>query len=92
MSSTKDPIEAIEYELEEGRAFALGQAGRKVDAALAALTAGGKDRERLLDDAADAVWALLIIRESAGFRDPKATFDAYKVPPAVIARIGIVRR
>ncbi|HEU0030314.1 MAG TPA: DUF6665 family protein [Kofleriaceae bacterium] len=88
----KDAIGAIEYQLEEGRAFALGQAGRRVEAAIAALERGGADRELLLTQAAEAVWAFLIVREAAGFRNAKAVFEAYRVPPAVIARIGIVRR
>ena len=90
--SDKDAVKAIEYQLEDNRAYALGQAGKRVEKAMAALEAGGKDRDVLLDEAADAVWRLLIVREAAGFRDPKATFTAYRVPPEVIARIGIVRR
>jgi hypothetical protein len=88
----KDPMEAIEYELEEGRAYALGQAGKRVETALAALAERRGDRELLLDQAADAVWGYLILRETAGFYDHARALAIYEVPSAVMARVGIVRR
>lgn len=87
----KDAIEAIEYELEEGRAFALGQAGKRVEAAIAALEAGHRERDLLLDEAADAVWAYLIVRESAGFVDHREVLALYRVPAQVMARVGVMR-
>ena len=87
-----DPVEAIEYELEEGRAYALGQAGKRVEAAITALEAQRGDREQLLDDAADAVWAYLIIREGAGFFRHDEAYALYRIPPAVRARVGIIKK
>jgi hypothetical protein len=90
----KDPMEAVEYELEEGRAYALGQAGRRLETALAALTAPEPemDRETLLDEAAEAAWGYMIMRETAGFYDHDRAFGVYDVPPSVRIRIGVFRK
>jgi len=91
-----EPPDPLEYELQEARAMALGQAGRKLEKALAALeaAAAATDRERdpLLDAAADAVWELLIVRESLRFYNHQPTLEAYGVPSQVIARVGVVRK
>jgi hypothetical protein len=88
-----DPMEAIEYELQEGRAYALGQAGKRVEDAIAALAIGSPPaRELLLDQAASAVWEFLITRESAGFYDHTLLEQAYGIPPQVMARVGVVRK
>ncbi|MDB4960150.1 MAG: hypothetical protein JWP01_149 [Myxococcales bacterium] len=88
-----DPIEAIEYELQEGRAYALGRAGKRVEDAIAALATGTPHaRELLLSQAAEAVWEFIITRESAGFYDHALLEDAYGIPPQVMARVGVVRK
>ena len=53
------------HELLEEQAQSLGRAGRKVEAALAALSAheGGEGRAALVKAAADAVWGFLVQRE-----------------------------
>lgn len=79
----------LEYELQEARAMALGHAGRKVELALAAL-AGGSE-EHLLDAAANAVWELLIVRESLKFYDHAIALAYFQIPPAVMARVGVVK-
>lgn len=83
-------LEGIEYELEEGRAFALGQAGKRLEAALAAFDV--ERREDLLADAAEAAWGYMIMREIAGFHDHDFAFAIYRVPAVVRARIGVMRR
>lgn len=87
-----EPPDPLEYELQEARAMALGQAGRKLEKALAALEAAQGERDALLDAAADAVWELLIVRESLRFFDHQPTLEAYGVPSQVIARVGVVRK
>jgi hypothetical protein len=95
--STSGALNVLEYELMSERADALGRHGLKVEKALAAL-AGLKDeaptdqRERLLDEAADAVWAFFIQREICGLRDSRDAVHRYGIPKAVMARLGIVRR
>lgn len=86
-----EPPDPLEYELQEARAMALGQAGRKLEKALAALDAAPA-RDALLDAAAAAVWELLIVRESLRFFDHAPTLEAYGVPSQVIARVGVVRK
>lgn len=73
--------------------MALGQAGRKLEKALAALDAAAEPaRDALLDAAAAAVWELLIVRESLRFFDHTPTLEVYGVPSQVIARVGVVRK
>ena len=88
-----DPIAAIEHELQEERAYALGLAGKAVEAALLEVTsARPADLERLLDEAGSAVWKYLIVREALGLRDHREVLDLLGVPGRVLARVGILRR
>ncbi|ULJ74945.1 hypothetical protein L2W42_32050 (plasmid) [Rhizobium gallicum] len=88
----------LEYELASERADALGRQGRKVEAALAKLAASTKsdnrtaDREGLLNDAAEAVWALFIQREICGLRNNWDLVTRYGIPGEVLARVGAIRR
>ncbi|MGO4439145.1 DUF6665 family protein [Rhizobium sp. RAF56] len=94
-SSTFNPLE---YELASERADALGRQGRKVEATLARLAECSKDdrdrgeREKLVDDAADAVWALFIQREVCGLRNNRDLVAWYGIPGEVLARLGAIRK
>ncbi|MBW8319162.1 MAG: hypothetical protein K0M49_01625 [Arenimonas sp.] len=85
---------ALDYELAAEKADALGRAGRKVEAALAALAkarAEGVDPQRthvLIDQAAELVWAFFIQREICGFHSPSDAVERYRIPPEVLARVG----
>ncbi|MCR5879013.1 DUF6665 family protein [Phenylobacterium sp. J367] len=81
---------ALRYELVEEQAHALGRAGKRVEQALAALSAhpGGEGRAALLHDAADAVWGFLVQREVLGLRDRAAIVAQYGIPAEVLNRIG----
>lgn len=80
----------LRYELLEEQASSLGRAGRKVEAALAALNAHeGEGRETLLKAAADAVWSFLVQREIMGFRDRAAVVAQYAIPREVLNRLGV---
>lgn len=81
----------LEYELQEARAMALGHAGKKVEKALAALAAGDGPRDELLDAAANAVWELLITRESVRFYRHDHDLQYLAIPPAVMARVGVIK-
>ena len=85
------PENPLEYELQEARAVSLGAAGKKVELALAALARGEAPREHLLDTAANAVWELLITRESLRFYDHKIALAYFEIPPAVMARVGVIK-
>lgn len=96
--STQTGAGILEYELLSERADALGRHGLKVEKALARLAertaAGctGQERETLLDEAADTVWAFFIQREICGLRSQKDAIARYAIPPAVVARLGVVRK
>ena len=84
-----EPVNFIEKELEGERAAALGEAGRKLEAALADLALG--DTEDRLDDAATAAWHYIILRESLRMFDHQQAFEIYGVPSRVLARVGVIK-
>ena len=91
MADQREELNPLEYELQEARAMALGQAGKKVEKALAMLAAGEAPREHLLDAAATAVWELLITREALRFYDHAVSLAYFNIPPAVMARVGVLK-
>lgn len=84
----KDDLHPIEKQLAEERASRLGEAGKRVEQALAAL---GSDDDSLYE-AATAVWYYLIVRESLRMYDHKAALAHYDVPPRVMAKVGVIRK
>lgn len=80
----------LHHELMEEQAQSLGRAGRKVEAALAALRdhPGGEGRTALVKAAADAVWGFLVQREVMGLRDRAQVIAQYAIPREVLVRIG----
>lgn len=80
----------LHYELMQEQAYSLGRAGKKIEAALAALRdhPGGEGREAVLKAAADAVWGFLVQREIMGLRDRAAIVAHYSIPREVLARLG----
>ncbi|WP_454855611.1 DUF6665 family protein [Rhizobium binxianense] len=95
---SKTALSPLEYELASERADTLGRQGRKVESALAKLAAWSEndhcttDRESLLSDAAEAVWALFIQREICGLRNNREVIARYGIPGEVLARLGAARR
>ena len=91
-------LNLLEYELMSERADALGRHGLKVEKAIAALSelreTGAEPalREKLLNEAADVVWAFFIQREICGLRSNRDAIERYRIPREVIARLGIVRK
>ena len=96
-SFTRDSgLNLLEYELMSERADALGRHGLRVEKAIAALDAINDrtppaQRETLLNEAADVVWAFFIQREICGLRSNRDAIQRYGIPKEVIARLGIVR-
>jgi hypothetical protein len=79
----------LAYELLEEQAAALGRAGAKLAAALAALRAHqGEGRAEILKTAADAAWCFFVQREAIGLRDRAAVVAQYDIPREVLVRIG----
>ena len=81
----------LRHELLAEQAASLGHAGRKVEAALAALREhpGGEGRAVVLKAAADAVWGFFVQREILGFRDRAAIVAHYRIPREVLNRLGV---
>ncbi len=101
-----DPAAVLDYELAQEKASAFGRLGRQFEAALAALAdfdrahlpdAAADPRRKaaraaLLDTAGHALWCFVVQREACGLRDSRQVFRDYRVPPEVIARMGVSRR
>ncbi|MGZ5842386.1 MAG: DUF6665 family protein [Xanthobacteraceae bacterium] len=104
MNSSKVRESALDYEIAQEQAAALGRLGRALEAALAALSENdgrhadsgdrpgqapaGAARERLLRDASNALWCFVVQREAVGLRDQRAIMREYRVPIEVQNRMG----
>jgi hypothetical protein len=87
----------LENEVAGEKAAALGHSGHRMERALAALRENddppqSEERERLLDEAAERVWAYLVQRELCGLRDHRSAVADYAIPPEVMNRVGAVRK
>jgi hypothetical protein len=102
-SGTKPaPVAALDYEIAQEQASALGRLGRALEAALAALSdydsahaapaAREAARARLVAAASDALWCFMVQREACGLRDPRPVIREYRVPAEVHARMGVFHR
>jgi hypothetical protein len=49
-----------------------------------------KTRTRLVHQASEALWCLMVQRECCGLRDPRSVLRDYRVPAEVHHRMGIV--
>jgi hypothetical protein len=97
-----NPLQGLEHELLEEKAATLSRLGRRLEQALerlAAFEAEGSgphrtagERERLLGEAGEALWHLVIQREAMGLRNTEQALRAYKVPQAVRLRMGAAPR
>jgi hypothetical protein len=93
------PQTALDYEIAQEMASALGRLGRDLEAALAALAAFDAnpaeptDAERrsarivLVRNAARALWYFVVQRESIGLRDTARLLRDYRVPNEVRDRM-----
>ena len=104
MNSSKVHDSALDYEIAQEQAAALGRLGRALEAALAVLSEhdglradsgdlpeqapAGAARERLLREASNALWCFVVQREAVGLRDQRAIMREYRVPIEVQNRMG----
>jgi len=91
------PLPALDYEIAQEQASALGRLGRALESALAALaehqaSPGDAIRARLVQAASDALWCFIVQREACGLRDPRPVIREYRVPAEVYARMGAFGR
>src|ERR1700722_16465689 len=98
-SSRPSHMVALDYEIAQEQASALGRLGRGLEAALSALSGQEAahperdlERARLAQDASDALWLFMVQREACGLRDPRPVLRDYRVPAEVYGRMGIFRR
>jgi uncharacterized protein DUF6665 len=87
---------ALDYEIAQEQAAALGRLGRALEAALAALRDYDRShaepsfaRGQLVAAASDALWCLVVQREACGLRDPQPVMRHYRVPAEVQNRMGV---
>lgn len=97
-NARKNPATALDYEIAQEQASALGRLGRSLEAALAALAehdaAEASDngaRWQLVQQASEALWYFIVQREACGLRDPRPVLRDYGVPAEVYARMGARR-
>lgn len=91
---------ALEYEVAQEKAAALGRLGRRLEASLAALAAfdaarahAPNENERsarraLVAEAGVALWHFVVQREALGLRDSARVLRDYGVPNEVRNRMG----
>ena len=95
----KSPAAALDYEIAQEMASALGRMGRALESALNALAEfdaaapepaprARADRAGLVAHAADALWQFVVQREACGLRDTAAVVRMYRVPREVQNRMG----
>jgi uncharacterized protein DUF6665 len=99
----RTPADALDYEIVQEQASALGRMGRALEAALARLrefdaahpregapASAQQERRSLVTEAAHALWMLVVQREACGLRDGRGVMRDYDVPPEVQRRMGPV--
>lgn len=98
---TANPAGALEYEIAQEKASALGRLGRGLEAALAALQSFDaeievptpetrRQRRTLVSEAGHALWLFVVQRESIGLRDTRQLMRDYRVPAEVQSRMGVL--
>ena len=92
----KSPAGALDYEIAQETASALGRHGRALEAALkdlAEFDAADPPRHRseraaLVTAAAQAFWHFIVQREACGLRDTGMVVRMYRVPAEVQHQMG----
>ena len=98
---TANPAGALEYEIAQEKASALGRLGRALEAALEVLRAFDAatlepsaetrhERRALVAEASHALWLFVVQRESIGLRDTRQLMRDYRVPAEVQSRMGML--
>jgi hypothetical protein len=101
MLTFKNPSATLAFEIGQERASALGRQGRRLEAALALLRAydsahpqeaaaqrGDRGRAKLVADAGEALWYLMVQRDACGLYGTSALIADYGVPTEVVSCAG----
>src|ERR1700730_8077064 len=95
---TDNPAAALDYEIAQEKASALGRLGRALEQALGALhefdaqqhsNETREQRRSLVAEASHALWLFVVQSESVGLRDTRQLMRDYRVPGEVQARMGM---
>jgi hypothetical protein len=101
----RTPVDALNYEIAQERAAALGRMGRALEEALARLrefdtahprsgapagSAPDQARRHLVTDAGYALWMFVVQREACGLRDSRTVMRDYDVPGEVQQCMGVI--
>jgi hypothetical protein len=96
---TDNPAAALDYEIAQEKASALGRLGRGLESALDALRdfdarqngdAAREQRRALVAQAGHALWLFVVQRESVGLRGTRQLMRDYGVPGEVQACMGML--
>lgn len=100
-SRNRKPVDALDYEIVQEQAAALGRMGRALEKALERLrefdAANPREgapqpareaRLKLVLEAGHALWMLVVQREACGLRDSRTLMRQYSVPAEVQQRMG----
>jgi hypothetical protein len=95
------PVDALNYEIEQEKAVALGRIGRALEETLATLrefdaahpradapASARQIRRTLVMEAGHALWMFVVQRESCGLRDSRTVMRDYNVPGEVQQCMG----
>jgi hypothetical protein len=98
----RTPLDALNYEIVQEQASALGRMGRALEAALARLRdfdaahartvtspAAQQRRRTLVEEAGQALWMFVVQREACGLRNSPSVMRDYRVPRDVQERMGV---
>jgi|SRR4051812_48972322 hypothetical protein len=98
---TDNPAAALDYEIAQEKAAALGRLGRALEHSLRTLRefdanpdgpadAARDQRRALVAQAGHALWLFVVQRESVGLRDTRQLMRDYRVPGEVQACMGVL--
>jgi hypothetical protein len=103
IEAARKPVVALDYEIAQEMASALGRLGHALERALEALAqfdaghprdelqpADREARRALLSAAGVALWHFIVQREACGLRDSRQIMRDYRVPLEVQHRMGAV--
>jgi len=96
------PVDALNYEILQEQASALGRLGRGLEAALKdlrefdaahpqpdVLPEERRKRRALISAAGHALWMFVVQRESCGLRESRSVMRDYNVPAEVQDQMGV---
>jgi hypothetical protein len=99
----RQPVDILQYEIVQEQASALGRLGRTLEQTLARLRAFDAAharsetpasmhpaRRKLVMEAGQALWMLVVQREATGLRDSRHIMRTYNVPGEVQRCMGLV--